>query len=180
MEMLNKDYHLNLDLDEIVELEEAQVDNEDSFQSSNNSRLCLRPLQLAIVTAQEEVIEAILRHIITSNDSDGIMELLEIHLGHQASITFPESSDPWTFDKDDRSLDGMNAFHLAAKYYPAGLKLIFDVLNDNNATYSNLLELLLKKDRHLQQTPLHVALKHRGSDSTEAARYRYLFYYLST
>ena len=176
MELLSKDYHLSLDLDEIVELEEAQNDNEDSNQYSNDSILCLRPLQLAIVAGQEGVIEAIIRHIIRTNDSDGIMVLLETHLGHQASINFPETCDPWTFDKDDRSLDGMNAFHLAAKYYPDGLKLIFELLNDNNATYSNILELLLRKDRHLQQTPLHVALKHRGSDSTEAARYRYLLF----
>ena len=72
----------------------------------------------------------------------------------------------------------MNAFHLAAKYYPEGLQVIFDTLiNENNVNQlksikSNILPLLLEQDGHLQQTPLHVALRNRSNESSEAARYK--------
>ena len=62
----------------------------------------------------------------------------------------------------------MNAFHLAAKFYPGGIEIIFKILNDNYATYSEVLNLLLEKDRHMQRTPLHVALRNHETSASEA------------
>ena len=170
MELLRKEFHQPMTLDEIVELELALNDTEDSFEDSGGSTLILQPLQLAIVAQQGDIIKAILRHIIAQNDADAIISLLTEYLGHRARIDFP-TEDTERYDKDDRSLDGMNAFHLAAKYFPLGLEVIFKTLNDEHATYSQILELLLERDDHLKQTPLHVALKNRSSESSDAARY---------
>ena len=170
MELLSKEFRQPMTLDEIVELELALSDTEDSFEDSGGSTLILQPLQLAIVAQQGDIIKAILRPIIAQNDADAIISLLTAYLGHRARIDFP-TEDTERFDKDDRSLDGMNAFHLAAKYFPLGLEVIFKTLNDEHATYSHILKLLLDRDYHLKQTPLHVALKNRSSESSEAARY---------
>ena len=176
LNMLNQDFLLDLNLDEEVELDKAFVDNDNSFMDSISSTLCLRPFQLAIVLGHEKVIEVILLHIIRYNDAEGCITLLTKHLGHQARIIFPDPDNPYTFDKDDRSIDGMNAFHLAAKFYPDGIEIIFRILNDNYATYSEILSLLLEKDRHMQRTPLHVALRNHETRTSEAvAKYAQYF-----
>ena len=177
-----QEHQLDVDLDEIVELEntanEEDDDDGETCEGSGKPKLFLRPLQLAIVINQEEVITVILKHIIKPSDAGEKMELLKEQLGHKARINFPCGIDKSTYDKDDRSLDGMNAFHLAAKYYPEGLQVIFDTLiNENNINQlksikSNILPLLLEKDGHLQQTPLHVALRNRSNESSDAARYK--------
>ena len=175
-DLLCQEYQWEVGLDKIVELEittnEGDDEDEETCEGSGEPKLVLRPLQLAIVTGREEVITVILKHIIESNNAEQIMVLLKEQLGHKATINFPCGIDESTYDKDDRSLDGMNAFHLAAKYYPEGLQVIFDTLADEDGFYSNILPLLLEKDGHLQQTPLHVALRNPSSDSSEGARYK--------
>ena len=179
MDLLCQEFQLEVDLDEIVELEISNYKYEDDdgeiYDGADRimfakPKLVLRPLQLAVVVQKEEVVTVILKHIIASNNAEEIMELLKDQLGHKATIVFPDGIDVRIFDKDDRSLDGMNAFHLAAKYYPEGLQVIFETLSNENGFYSNILPLLLEKDGHLQQTPLHVALRNPSSGSYEAAR----------
>ena len=171
LKLLSRDYLIDLNLDEEVELDKALVDHDNSLMDSISSMLCLRPLQLAIVLGHKDVINVIILHIIASFDAECLMNRLEEYLGHEARIIFPDPENPYTFDKDDRSMDGMNAFHLAAKFYPDGIELIFKILNEKYCTYSNVLNLLLKKDRQLQRTPLHVALRNTSSESDNATRY---------
>ena len=168
LKLLNRDILLDLNLDEEVELDKALVDDNSAIMDSISSTLCLRPFQLAVVLGHKEVIEVILRHIIASFDAEGCILLLEEHLGHQARIIFPDPENPYSYDKDDRSIDGMNAFHLAAKFYPDGMDLIFQILNETNSTYTKILNLLDVKDRQLLRTPLHVALRNHPSSVSEA------------
>ena len=168
LKLLNRDILLDLNLDEEVELDKALVDDNSAIMDSISSTLCLRPFQLAVVLGHKEVIEVILRHIIASFDAEGCILLLEEYLGHQARIIFPDPENPYSYDKDDRSIDGMNAFHLAAKFYPDGMDLIFQILNETNSTYTKILNLLDVKDRQLLRTPLHVALRNHPSSVSEA------------
>lgn len=166
-EVLNIPFMHDIKLDILPDLE--GTDNEDQMCDNEMPMITLRPLQVAIVAGQKGVIEVILKFIAQIEDADDCQAALENILGHQASVIF--TSDLCTYDKDDRSLDGMNCFHLAARYYPEGIKIIFDILKSENVLYSNVLDLLLKQDKHLQQTPLHVAIRRVGSKCTEAARY---------
>ena len=168
LELLNRDFLLDLNLDEEVELDKALVDDNSAIMDSISSTLCLRPFQLAVVLGHKELIEVILGHIIASFDAEGCILLLEEYLGHQARIIFADPENPYSYDKDDRSIDGMNAFHLAAKFYPDGIDLIFRILNETNSTYTKILNLLHMKDRQLLRTPLHVALRNHPSSVSEA------------
>ena len=168
LKLFNRDILIDLNLDEEVELDKALVDDDSAIMDSIGSTLCLRPFQLAVVLGHKEMIEVVLRHIIDSFDAEGCILLLEEYLGHEARIIFPDPERPYSFDKDDRSIDGMNVFHLAAKFYPDGVDLIFGILNETNSTYTKILNLLQKKDRQLHRTPLHVALRNHPSSISEA------------
>ena len=107
-----------------------------------------------------------------ANEEEGCKSLYDI-LSTKVVLEFVDGFgigiDPKSYDKDDRSLDGMNALHLASKYYPEAITIILNVLNDFPAAIEDtqMQQLLHEKDWHLQQTPLHVAVKNSG---TTAAR----------
>ena len=162
LEILNTTFFHDLELDSIVELEEA----DESENDVEIPMIALSPLQVAIVSRQAEIIKVLLGFVTKIEEAEECIQALEQLLGRKVTIIFTAESS--TYDKDDRSLDGMNAFHLAAKYYPDALEIIFDILRQDNATYTKILDLLQATDNHLQQTPLHVALR---NSSHEAARY---------
>ena len=168
LEILNAWFVHDVELDRIIELENYVNDDDDQMEV-NFPMICLRPLQLAIVMKQKKIIEVILNYIVSNGQENDFVADLENILGHQATIIFPKDEYK-IYDKDDRSLDGMNVFHLAAKYYPQGLEPIFDILKENDMVNSKILSLLLTRDRHLQQTPLHVSVRHASKGSSKAAR----------
>ena len=109
---------------------------------SDETTLVLQPLQTAIIAQKGEIIEAILQRI-SSQDatSDRVVSsdmqdesgprILIKYLSYQSEFEFSsQETDKDKYDKEDRSLDGMNAFHLAAKYYPTGLEVIFKSLKN--------------------------------------------------
>ena len=155
-------------LDKIVEFEDVN-DEEEELEVPE---IFLRPLQVAVISRQKEVIETIIEYLSQLDTAEEILVALEDCLGQQTRIMFKDQDEyrkpGATYDKDDRSLDGMNCFHLAAKYYPEGLSIIFEALEKHNIKYSSILSLLLRQDNHLKQTPLHVAMK---NSSTGGARY---------
>ena len=154
-------------LDKIVEFEDVN-DEEEELEVPE---IFLRPLQVAVISRQKEVIETIIEYLSQLDTAEEILPALEDCLGQQTRVMFKDQDEDRkpgaSYDKDDRSLDGMNCFHLAAKYYPEGLSIIFDVLEKQNIKYSSILSLLLRQDNHLKQTPLHVAMK---NSSTGGAR----------
>ena len=133
-------------------------------------------LHLAVMSNQRKVLRVMLQHVANIEEEEECSNALVQVLGTKTSVVFT-GGEAITYDKDDRSLDGMNAFHLASKYDPKAIEVIFDILSTSHVTYSEVLELLEEKDKHLEQTPLHVAVKHSTSN---AARYESIFQYQYT
>merc|ERR1712150_237726 len=82
----------------------------------------------------------------------------------KTTLIIPE--DAVSCDKGTLSLDGMNAFHVAARYHPNALKDILGVINEKGWMV-NLEYLLEQTDSYLHQTPLHIAAK---NSTPEVAR----------
>ena len=124
------------------------------------AKMHVSPLQLAIISKQESVVRMILEHVYASND-DG-EEALEIVMDVKSVVVFPRDSPPTLYEEDDRMLDGMNIFHLAAKFHPKSLYEIISFLNKEDLT--ELIDALIQeKDPHVECTPLHVAAKSPSS-----------------
>ena len=126
--------------------------------------------QLGIIAKRPGIIRAFMQKIFELTDQEGRLNLLIKVLGTKTFLDFPK--DPKLYDKDDRSLDGMNAFHLGAKYSPAALSQIFDHLNDNSfMEEDDIKDLLEATDNQICQTPLHIAAAHpAGGGYSRAAR----------
>ena len=117
------------------------------------AKMNVSPLQLAIISKQEMVVQAILEHVYLSDDNGehALKTLLEV----KTQVQFPRDS-PNIYEEDDRMLDGMNTFHLAAKFHPQSLQTIISFLQNEDA--SEIITLLTQgKDPHIQNTPLHIA-----------------------
>ena len=69
------------------------------------------------------------------------------------------------FDKDDRSLDGMNAIHLAARFDHLCLNEIIETMK-LHMSEETILQLIHKPTNHLLITPLHLAVQRSLSFST--------------
>ena len=132
--------------------------------------MTVTPFHLAIIAKQAGIVRVFMEKVMDIAEEDNKrLDLLVKLLGAKTLLLFPKN--PLCYDKDDRSLDGMNAFHLGAKYSAAALQEIFYYLNDRDSTAENetkeleteIKELLEAKDEHLQQTPLHVAATHPSS-----------------
>ena len=126
--------------------------------------------QLGIIAKRAGIIKLFMRKVLEITEVDERVSFLTKVLGGKAQLAFPK--DPKGYDKDDRSLDGMNSFHLGAKYSPGALTQIFDYLNENMLMEENdIKELLEATDDQLHQTPLHIAAAHQaGGGYSKAAR----------
>ena len=81
------------------------------------AELMVTPLQLAIIAKSSESIGTILKRL----KMDDIIQALE----EKVELKISESNNH-SLRKNDLSLHGMNAFHLAAKYYPESIKTIHE------------------------------------------------------
>ena len=176
LEILNIEYKSGLELDRIVELNEEnkEADDpnaEDVDNSLENATMTVTPLQLAIIAKRKKVTQVIIEYIANIEEAEECANALKEVLGSTVKLDFVDDKE--TYDKDDRSMDGMNAFHLACKYDPKAIKLIFDILNRKNDErfFFMMKDLLDETDNHLQQTPLHVASR---NSTSVAARYKYV------
>ena len=175
IEVLRSWHTTGLELDRIVELEEhnnAEDVNEDGDEVDSrliNAHLTVTPLQLAIIAKQTKVIQVIIEHIANIEEAEECQNALGEVLGSKAKLDFIDAIE--TYDKDDRSINGMNAFHLASKYHPNAMRVIFDILNKKRVTYTNVINLLSETNFDLKQTPLHVAVRNVTSC---AARYKHV------
>ena len=148
--------------------EDDDADNAKECAESPSSKvvLTITPFHLAIIAGQTSIIKLFMKWLVDSIDMEKDSRFLIDALKTGTIISFPKN--PVQYGKNDRSLDGMNAFHLSAKYCVLALKEIFYSLNENGLIDKHDIKVLLEaKDRHLKQTPLHVAAKCNISTATK-------------
>ena len=161
----------DLTLDRDTSLDQTPSDEADGgVPDIDKVSMTVTVLQLGIIAKRAGIIKLFMRKILDFTEGDERVSFLKKLLGTQAHLEFPKDSK--RYDKDDRSLDGMNAFHLGAKYSTGALRQIFDYLNETMIMEENdIKELLEATDNQLLQTPLHIAAAHSaGGGYSKAAR----------
>ena len=78
-------------------------------------------------------------------------------LATKTEVTFARGS-PFSYIFEDMNLDGVNAFHLAARFHAQSLLTIVKFLRQNDIL-EHVSPLLLVSEPHLGKTPLHMAAK---------------------
>ena len=124
--------------------------------------LLLTPFQLAIISTREKIVRLFLNKILElKNKKPGLLaQLLEqkIEIDYNNQLIN-------MFDKDDRSLDGMNSIHLAARFDHLCLNEIIETMK-LHMSEETILQLIHKPTNHLLITPLHLAVQRSLSFST--------------
>ena len=180
LKLLNIRYKTNLKLDQYEVGENKDIDDEadDEKSRSGNTAMAVTLLHLAIIAKQTNVIRVIFDCIVSkscqyieeteeSDRKQKVNSALQEELEKPVVLGFVYPTETYVYDKEDRSIDGMNAIHLACKYHPKAIPVIFGILK--NQDVSDLCEYILAKtDNHLKQTPLHVAAR---SSTAVATRY---------
>ena len=127
--------------------------------------LTITPFHMAVMAKQVSIVNLFMEKLVQHAMNGNGLDQLEGVLGKKVLLTFPKN--PKCYSKDDVSVDGMNVFHLTAKYCIPALKIIFRFLNVHGLIdKQGIKELLQEKDKHLQQTPLHIAAKCSSSEAT--------------
>ena len=124
--------------------------------------LLLTPFQLAIISTREEIVRLFLNKVLELIDEKpGLLAQL---IEHKIKIDYNNQLINM-FDKDDRSLDGMNSIHLAARFDHLCLNEIIETMN-LHMSEETVLQLIHKPTNHLLITPLHLAVQRSLSFST--------------
>ena len=108
----------------------------------------MTPFHLAIISQQSAVVQVMLEQS---------KSLLKSTLGTKTKVVFA-TADPLDYSKEDRTMDGINAFHLAGRFHAHSLALILRFLRDIKLL-DEVKDLLEAKDPHMGKTPLHMAVK---------------------
>ena len=87
------------------------------------------PFHLAIIAQKADIVLLMLQSIVQSSNSplDYIKRLLQ----KQTKVDFTKGT-PDTYILDDRTLDQINAIHLAARYHAQSLLVIIRFLRDHD------------------------------------------------
>ena len=132
--------------------------NVSNGEISNKVILTITPIHLAIIARQISIVRIFMEKLSDEIDNEGNSNAIANILKKVAVLSFP--NNPLQYAKDDRSLDGMNMFHLAAKYCTPVFKVILDTLRAKGLmNKKEFQDLIAAKESQLQQTPLHVAAK---------------------
>ena len=163
-------FDLTLDRDTSFDESSAQDEGDGGVPDIDKVNMTITLFQLGIIAKRPGIIKLFMQKVLEDTEGDERLSLLKNILGTKAFLTFTKNSK--CYDKDDRALDGMNAFHLGAKYSPASLAQIFEHLNDSSLMEENQInELLEAPENQLNQTPLHIAAAHSaGGGYSIAAR----------
>ena len=126
--------------------------------------LTVTPFHMAIMERQPSIVKLFMEKLVMNAKEEDKHILIEV-LRKSVALSIP--GDLNNYSKDDVCLDGMNAFHLAAKYSVASLNVILRYLNASTLMdETSIKDLLEAKDKHLQQTPLHIAAKNCSAEAT--------------
>lgn len=163
-------FDLTLDRDTSLEQNHSDEADGSGVPDIDKVSMTVTAFQLGIIAKRAGIIKLFMKKVLEVTEGDERVSFLKNVLGGKAHLAFPK--DPKGYDKDDRSLDGMNSFHLGAKYSPGALTQIFYYLNENMLMEENdIKDLLEATDDQLCQTPLHIAAAHQaGGGYSKAAR----------
>ena len=178
LKILNIWYKTKLKLDKLLEHNEENKDEDSDKQEvttkSENSEILVTPLHLAIISKRINVIQVIFDYIVNTVGGEEKERMMKVSNALQEELQKPVELiffDPEkTYDKEDRSVDGMNAIHLACKYYPNAIPIMLHILKEQGVGTYTQNTVLQKTDKHLMQTALHVAAR---SSTSVATRYIY-------
>jgi hypothetical protein len=129
---------------------------------TKNERMSVTPFQLAIIAMKGSVVDQMLEAVMASAKNPHAF--LRMILSSKSKMTYVCGLS--SYCKDDRVLDGINAFHLAAKYHAPSLLSIIQLLQQEDLVDS-MIDLLEAQDSHMGKTPLHLAVKSPSSLSTK-------------
>ena len=113
-------------------------------------RMYVTPFQLAIMSQQVEIVVILLQSV---KDEQMMKKLLAT----TTKVIFKRGL-PDSYFKDDRTMDGINAFHLAARFHAPSLHCIINYIKDKR-WLDSMRDLLEARDPHMQKTPLHNSTK---------------------
>ena len=113
-------------------------------------RMYVTPFQLAIMSQQVEIVVVLLQSV---KDEQMMKKLLAT----VTKVIFKRGL-PDSYFKDDRTMDGINAFHLAARFHAPSLYSIIHYIKDKGWLES-IRDLLEARDPHMLKTPLHNSTK---------------------
>ena len=125
----------------------------ENFNITDN--MYVTPFHLAIIAQHADIAYVMLEA--TLQYSRTPVESFKKLLGMKTKINFARGP-PETYIIDDRILDGINSFHLAARFHSQSLLTILRFLRDNDML-EPVLPLLEVCDPHMGKTPLHMAAK---------------------
>jgi hypothetical protein len=129
-----------------------------------NQTMTVNTLQLAVLSKQSGAVKCIMDHIFSNKDKDeqSILDTLDVILSEEVNIDYHNKN----FTKHEQALHGMNVLHLACQYHPDALPIIFEAITDYEKNGSNdqhicisLKSILQRKNRIMNTTPLHIAVK---------------------
>ena len=163
-------FDLTLDRDTSLDDDSNLDEGDGGVPDIDKVTMTVTTFQIGIIAKRPGIIKLFMQKALEFTDGEERLTLFKKLLGTKAFLTFPKNAK--CYDKDDRSLDGMNAFHLGAKYSPGALKQIFDYLNDHSLIEEDeIKDLLEAAEDQLHQTPLHIAAAHpTGGGYSRAAR----------
>ena len=135
---------------------QSEVNSSNTAAKSQHGFMTVTPFHLGLLAQRRHIINIMLEKVLEENDPQAQFQWMKKILECKTTLQIPDDAVPC--DKGTLSLDGMNAFHVAARYDPKALKDILELINDKQ-WMENLGYLLEQKDSKLQQTPLHIAAK---------------------
>ena len=115
---------------------------------SKPDRIYMTPFHLAIISQQSNVVTVMLQFA---------RKTIKTTLDIRTKVFFA-TNDPSDYHKEDKTMDGINAFHLAGRFHAHSLLVILTFLRDIKLLAS-MMDLFEATDPHMGKTPLHMAVK---------------------
>ena len=135
---------------------ENTANGTNSESKSQHGFMTVTPFHLGILAQRRHIIKIMIEKILEVTEPQKQFQWMNNVLASKTTLIIPEDAVPC--DKGTLSLNGMNSFHVAARYHSKSLKYILCVLNEKQ-WMPELRYLLEETDSFLHQTPLHLAAK---------------------
>ena len=140
----------------------AFPDDSNSGVKKYNTTMTVNPLHLAILAKQSIAVKYLMEHIFLSEQAckQQFFDTLVQKKVLAAKVTLEFGTlDPKLLSDYDRSLDGMNALHLACQYHPEAVEIIFDIIYKYKVQRTNIEKIVQDRVYNCGYTPLHIAAK---------------------